>query len=277
MKKVIINLSAVFIIAILLTSCEENSNELTQTEQETDEQEMQKEIQKQLAKIKKQRKDFEEERDSDPEPIQQINNEQKLLENYFKKFKNNSINKKQPLKVLNFKKVKIGSQTWMTKNLNLENFRNGDPIPRAKTEAEWLYAAENGYPAWCYYNNVGTYGGNYGKLYNLHAIQDSRGLAPEGWRIPSVNEWKTLITTIGDNAGKKMRDPTIKNGFSAVAAGRRHNDGRFILMKYHSHWWSSDFYENECYIYSLGFEKNTIKNQISTNYGDGYSVRCIKD
>ena len=31
------------------------------------------------------------------------------------------------------KEVTIGSQVWMTKNLDVSTFRNGDPIPHAKT------------------------------------------------------------------------------------------------------------------------------------------------
>lgn len=32
--------------------------------------------------------------------------------------------------------VTIGNQVWMTKNLNVDKFRNGDPIPEAKTDEE---------------------------------------------------------------------------------------------------------------------------------------------
>ncbi len=33
--------------------------------------------------------------------------------------------------------VTIGTQVWMTKNLDVATFRNGDPIPQAKTDEEW--------------------------------------------------------------------------------------------------------------------------------------------
>jgi hypothetical protein len=45
--------------------------------------------------------------------------------------------------------VTIGDQVWMTKNLNVDKFRNGDPIPEAKTNEEWIKAGENKQPAWC--------------------------------------------------------------------------------------------------------------------------------
>ena len=81
--------------------------------------------------------------------------------------------------------VKIGSQVWATENLNVDRFRNGDPIPQAKTAEEWQNAGNNQQPAWCYYNNDPKNGESYGKLYNWYAVNDRRGLAPQGWHIPS--------------------------------------------------------------------------------------------
>ena len=49
--------------------------------------------------------------------------------------------------------VGIGNQTWMAENLNVDIFRNGDPIPEAKTNEEWIKAGEEGKPVWCYYDN----------------------------------------------------------------------------------------------------------------------------
>lgn len=85
-----------------------------------------------------------------------------------------------------YSSVKIGNAEWMIQNLNLAYFRNGDPIPQAKTDAEWISAGENEQPAWCYYENDPENGKIYGKLYNYYAVNDSRGLAPEGWRIPDI-------------------------------------------------------------------------------------------
>ena len=42
-----------------------------------------------------------------------------------------------------FNEVKIGKQVWMAENLNVATFRNGDPIPEAKTEEEWKKAGKN--------------------------------------------------------------------------------------------------------------------------------------
>jgi uncharacterized protein (TIGR02145 family) len=62
--------------------------------------------------------------------------------------------------------VTIGKQVWMSENLNVDKFRNGDPIPQAKTDEAWKAAGKNKQPAWCYYNNDPSKGTKYGKLYN---------------------------------------------------------------------------------------------------------------
>ena len=46
--------------------------------------------------------------------------------------------------------IKIGNQEWMTRNLDVDRFRNGDLIPHIKSNEEWEKARENEQPAWCY-------------------------------------------------------------------------------------------------------------------------------
>ena len=115
-----------------------------------------------------------------------------------------------------FKSVKIGTQTWMTENLNVSTFRNGDPIPEAKTKEEWESAGTNHQPAWCYYDNDPKNGAKYGKLYNWYAVIDSRGLAPEGWHVPSDAEWTTLKSNLGDDSGNTMKS---KSGWGNFQTG----------------------------------------------------------
>jgi uncharacterized protein (TIGR02145 family) len=115
-----------------------------------------------------------------------------------------------------YKSVKIGTQTWMTENLNVERFRNGDLIPQAKTDEEWKAAGENKQPAWCYYNNDPANGAKYGKLYNWFAVNDSRGLAPTGYHIPTDEEWSTLTNYLGEDPGIKMKS---KSGWNSYTTG----------------------------------------------------------
>ena len=105
-----------------------------------------------------------------------------------------------------YKTVKIGGQKWMSENLNVTYFRNGDPILQAKSEEEMWKAQENKQPAWCYYNFDPKNGKKYGKLYNWYAVNDPRGLAPVGWHIPSEKDYLILDSLLGKSeAGKKMK------------------------------------------------------------------------
>lgn len=87
-----------------------------------------------------------------------------------------------------YKTIKIGKQQWMSENLNVNHFRNGDEILEVKTDTEWKKAGIEGKPAWCYYENKSSNGEKYSKLYNWYAINDSRGLAPDGYEIPTEQD-----------------------------------------------------------------------------------------
>ena len=106
-----------------------------------------------------------------------------------------------------YESVRIGNQEWMTRNLGVDRFRNGDLIPQVESDEEWKKAGENGRSAWCYYDNNPENGKKYGKLYNWYAVNDPRGLAPKGWRVPTNEEWTTLINFLGGKevAGHKMK------------------------------------------------------------------------
>jgi uncharacterized protein (TIGR02145 family) len=109
-------------------------------------------------------------------------------------------------KETSYQSVQIGNQEWMTKNLDVTTFRNGDPIPEAKTDFEWRKAGQQHKPAWCYYrigfSESKKYGpaSKYGKLYNYWAVNDPRGLAPKGWSIPNYNDFKTLSEYLAHDA-----------------------------------------------------------------------------
>lgn len=186
--------------------------------------------------------------------------------------------------------VTIGSQVWMSKNLSVSAFRNGDPIIEAKTDQEWIKAGEDKQPAWCYYQNNSANGTKYGKLYNWYAINDPRGLAPNGFHVSTGSDWKALTDFLGGEAvsGKKMKkssgwsengNGTNSSGFGGLPAGKRSPLGDFENVGYFGFWWTptEDYYNKEgawCYIlpYNTGFV-----NQKNVNKNAGISVRCVKD
>ena len=57
---------------------------------------------------------------------------------------------------------------------------------------------------------VGANEGGPGRIKLRYAVDDARGLAPEGWRIPSADDWDELEQFLGSEAGYKMKITTIK-------------------------------------------------------------------
>ena len=156
-----------------------------------------------------------------------------------------------------YSSIKIGTQSWMTKNLEVSRYRNGDRIPQVKGPAEWA-ALTTG--AWCWNNNDSATGAIYGKLYNWYAVNDPRGLAPTGWHVPSDAEWDTLSTYLGKNAGGKLKDTgtieagtglwyapntgaTNKTGFTGLPGGLRNSNGTFFSIGNLAYWWSSSQFD----------------------------------
>ncbi len=190
------------------------------------------------------------------------------------------------------KEVTIGNQVWMTENLNVDKFRNGDSIFHAKTSEEWEQAQEKKQPAWCYYNYYPDYGKIYGKLYNWYACVDPRGLAPKGWRIPSDGDWLTLFAWYGGlkGSGTKLKSTdgwgirpnglsnngVNKDGFSALPGGRCNYLGGFFALGDDCFFWSSSKYTKyKAKIYFLTGDEDVIES--TDEMGAGLAVRCLRD
>ena len=186
-----------------------------------------------------------------------------------------------------YKSVIIGEQEWMVENLNIDHFRNGDPIPEAKTTEEWIKAGKERKPAWCYYDNNPENGKIYGKLYNWYAVNDPRGLAPEGWHIPSIEKWDQLINYLGGEEiiGDKIKTKNDlyfygtgnnESGFSAIPNGFRNKNGDFYSIRNYGGLWSSTDFDN---LNAWHFDLNAFSRIHKGNSlnESGFSVRCIKD
>ena len=188
---------------------------------------------------------------------------------------------------IEFKEAVIGNQIWMTENLNINFFQNGDLIPQAKTLEEWEEAGNSKTPAWCYYNFDSSNEKKYGKLYNWYAVGDSRGLAPEGWRIPSDEDWELLSYNLGypDEYANKIKakkgwhlgNGTNSTGFSGLPGGFIENTG-FGGLGTDAYWWSStiDSYTGYfIWVWSLNYQDDRL-GRSKANKWEGFSIRCIK-
>ena len=181
--------------------------------------------------------------------------------------------------------VKLGNQTWTTKNLNVGKYRNGDPIPQVQDNTAWTNLTTG---AWCYYLNNTANGTTYGKLYNWYAVKDPRGLAPNGYHIPTDAEWTSLTTYLGGQnaAGTKMkstsgwqnnRNGTNTSGFAGLPGGYRSLDGLFYYVGSDGYWWSSsESYSNLAWNRRLNFDDGDADRN-DGNKQDGFSVRCLRD
>jgi len=190
----------------------------------------------------------------------------------------------------NISTVLICNQVWMTKNLDVSTYRNGDAIPQVTDPTTWANLTTG---AWRYYNNDTANGLIYGKLYNWYAVNDSRGLAPTGYHVPSNAEWITLVTCLGGDslAGGTIKEvgfthwqspntgATNSSGFTGLPGGSSTGTGNVIFQYVGKvgFWWSSTE-SNTIQAWSryVLFNDSTAGSYSNTK-ASGFSVRCIKD
>jgi uncharacterized protein (TIGR02145 family) len=182
--------------------------------------------------------------------------------------------------------VNIENQSWMAENLRVTHYSNGDPISNVTDNATWSTLSIGAY---CWYNNDETnFKKPYGAFYNWFAVNDTRGLCPTGWHVPSNTEYNTLINYLGGTsaAGGKMKDVNLwaspntgasnSSGFSALPGGYRNSYGEFYNNTIEGWWWTS-FVNNQ----STSGRLVLFSNTAATSFGAaqkkyGASIRCIK-
>ena len=189
--------------------------------------------------------------------------------------------------------IQIGGKMWMSVNLSVGVFSNGDSIPHMTTDEEWMKACKNGQPAWCYYDNDPADEARYGRLYNWFAASDPRGLCPSGWHVPSDKEWTDLENAVGGRsvAGGKLKaagngiwkapntGATDEVRFAAMPAGFRRADAKRYFGDAGSYtvWWSSRQKTLSVLVFTRAImhdKAKVIRGMAHQN--SGVSVRCIK-
>lgn len=178
---------------------------------------------------------------------------------------------------------------WDLENLNVSTFRNGDAIPEAKSSEEWFAAGRNETAAWCYYEYDAANGKKYGKLYNWYAVNDARGLAPEGYHVATKQEWNELISVLGGNieAARKLKSEeyweenakgTNESGFFGHPGGFCDAVGKFYLIGEYAGWWVASVDETGPVWYSGLY--SDANEEVESGIGgreEGLSVRCVRD
>lgn len=184
--------------------------------------------------------------------------------------------------------TKIGNQIWMLENLKTTRFNNGDPIKNLKTNNDWRGYQKAGY---CFYNNDSSFVKDYGYLYNYQCLQDARGIAPEGWRIPTEEDLRELESFINSNtqAGIFLKEKgsshwlpsnAIGNnatGFAALPGGYRDEEGFFYMMNSNGYYWTTtgsfEFYHWSARMFQAFADVR--RDNVFTKYG--FTVKCIKE
>jgi uncharacterized protein (TIGR02145 family)/uncharacterized repeat protein (TIGR02543 family) len=166
-----------------------------------------------------------------------------------------------------YKKVTIGTETWMAENLN--------------------YTTGN---STCYDDdtlNCATYG----RLYTWEAAKNA---CPAGWSLPSDAEWTRLADYVGSNAGTKLKSSTGWNrysgvpagsdeyGFSALPGGRRRGtiDANYSDVGNVGIWWTGSSYQNAAelaWANDISSGNQTVSHYHYIKTGYFFSVRCVED
>jgi hypothetical protein len=99
---------------------------------------------------------------------------------------------------------------FITQNLNVSKFRNGDEIKQAQSNEEWIQADKNEEPAWCYYNNDEENGKTYGKLYNRYDGSFlSEGKTGSWWSSSAANAYTNSYILLYNSTDKVERSSAL--------------------------------------------------------------------
>lgn len=184
--------------------------------------------------------------------------------------------------------VTIGSQMWLVENLKTTHFSNGDPILIVKDNNTWSTLTS---AACCFYDNDTINTSSFGYLYNWYAVNDSRGIAPEGWRVANKDDWEKLYNYVGgiDIASAMLKEAGTKNwdkpnegatnkfGFTALPGGFRDHLGKFYYKGYDGAWWTSSDYDEITAWYFMMNAETTVLGIGYPRKKNGLSIRCVKD
>jgi uncharacterized protein (TIGR02145 family) len=200
--------------------------------------------------------------------------------------------------------VLIGGQCWMTENLNIGIMICG---------GYGMDQLNNGIIEKYCYNDDPNLCDAYGGLYQWREMMDysnepgAQGICPDGWHIPTTDEWLQLRDYVGSvNGGQILKScrqidsplggdcdtnehPRWNDdgtglyygiddlNFSALPGGNRYMYGGFYNLGTQAYWWSSS--EHNTYhsaYWSMSYNVNGLPNLANWYKEDGYSVRCVK-
>jgi len=153
--------------------------------------------------------------------------------------------------------VEINGKCWMVENLRTSAYRDGTAIPNLAGSAEWAEDEEGAYV--CYYNQE-KYCRDYGALYNWYAVNNEKGLCPEGWSVPTDEQWAEMVNY----------------EFGAVFGGFRNAGGPFSYLKEKGFWWTSTPSGDSAFARVIDKDGQGIR-RIESSKSSGFNVKCVMD
>ncbi len=211
-----------------------------------------------------------------------------------------------------YRTVRLG-RCWMAENLSVTHYSDGETIPHVTDSAAWDNLTETE-KAWCYYNNSESKGDTFGALYTWTAAMNGatssdtnpsgvQGVCPEGWHLPSDEEFKWLEMHIGmssteadkigdrgTNEGSKLagnkdlwQNQNIleyssefgSSGFNALPSGQRMGGTFSGIYIRTSFWTSSEWDNNRAWSRLIQYDSKEVSRKRSFLKVDGRSVRCV--
>lgn len=176
--------------------------------------------------------------------------------------------------------VQIGTQCWLKENLSIGTMVTAGAQTRNGIIEKYCYNNSE--------DNCVQYGGMYqwteALNYTISSTQSVQGICPNGWHIPSLQEFQTLAAQVNNDGdalkaigvGEGAGAGTNSSGFSALLSGTIGADNHPSHQLVYAYFWSSTgFNQDFSYILSLGFDYRDI-NLYANGNGAGFSVRCIK-
>ena len=194
--------------------------------------------------------------------------------------------------------IQIGEQYWLSENLRVTHYNNGDEISYITNNADWGSYDEGQFGA---YDNDDSYVDTYGYLYNWAVVDDDRGVCPEGYDVASNVDINLLKSHTGTNAGGVALGGKLKESghehwtyhsdavseaatneyeFTALPNGARAPNGNFSQIGEYSHLWSAtpeNQTGNRAWKFAASYNNSTFSGNYDYDKRTGYAVRCISN
>jgi uncharacterized protein (TIGR02145 family) len=178
--------------------------------------------------------------------------------------------------------IKIGDQCWMAENLNYGTFKESIATDEFHTDV-----SNNGIVEKYAYDNdeaqLELTGGLYdwNEMMNYNATESSQGICPDGWHVPSYDEFVELVETAGDwlQAGKALKTGG-STGFEFPMGGNRREKGVFTGGGTSGSMWTSSISlaDPDTRAWNIYFIDDSDHAAKATELMlVGKSCRCVKD